>query len=251
VDFLSAGVALQALSASEDLSYFVFNPEFGIVLDFIPIGRGRFRAYFGSPKGSSYRLQGEAMLSQFVDESAKTCPVASQLCEGAKSIGPLASFDVSESWVEHPYADGVALIGEAAGTSDPAFGQGLSLTLRDVRVLGDELSKNPDWDGAGHRYAEQHGKYFFDCHTVEGWLRDLFQNPSASARREKAMPLIGQDPTRVPDHFFSGPDLPVNADACALVSAASAEGRLRSQPRPASQLEQYRRTKGEYDRLLS
>jgi hypothetical protein len=47
---------------------------------------------------------------------------------------------------------------------------------------------------------------------VEGWLRTLFQDPSAEAavRREKAMPLIGQDPTRVPDHIFSGPDLPVN-----------------------------------------
>jgi hypothetical protein len=24
------------------------------------------------------------------------------------------------------------------------------------------------------------------------------------------MPLIAQDPTRLPDHLFSGPDLPVN-----------------------------------------
>jgi menaquinone-9 beta-reductase len=28
--------------------------------------------------------------------------------------------------------------------------------------------------------------------------------------RRKAMPLIEQDPTRVPDHLFSGPDLPAN-----------------------------------------
>jgi 2-polyprenyl-6-methoxyphenol hydroxylase-like FAD-dependent oxidoreductase len=212
VDFLFAGVALEGLSASEDLSYFIFNPQFGMIIGFIPLGRGRFRAYFGYPKGSSYRLQGVAMLSQFVGESAKTYPVASQLYEGAKSIGPLASFDVSESWVEHPYADGVALIGDAAGTSDPTFGQGLSLTLRDVRVLCGELAKDADWDVAGHRYADLHRKYFFDCHTVEGWLRTIFQDPSAEAAacRERAMPLIGQDPTRVPDHLFSGPDLPVN-----------------------------------------
>jgi hypothetical protein len=30
--------------------------------------------------------------------------------------------------------------------------------------------------------------------------------------RQKAMPLIGEDPTRVPDHLFSGPDLEVNDD---------------------------------------
>jgi len=200
------------MSASEELVYFIFNPEFGTMVGFIPIGRNRVRAYFGYPKSSSYRLQGEAMLGQFLSESAKTFPFASQLYEGAKTIGPLASFDVSESWVEHPYAHGVALLGDAAGTSDPTFGQGLNLALRDVRVLRDELAKNPDWDVAGHQYAEQHGRYFFDCHTVEGWLRALFQDPSAeaAARREKAMPLIGQDPTRVPDHIFSGPDLPVN-----------------------------------------
>jgi menaquinone-9 beta-reductase len=212
VDFLFAGVVLSGLSAAENLVYFIFNPEFGTIVGFIPIGKNRFRAYFGYPKSSGYRLQGEQMLSQFVSESAKAFPKAFQLYQGARFIGPLASFDVSESWVEHPYADGVVLIGDAAGTSDPTFGQGLNLTLRDVRVLRDELSMNSDWDAAGHRYADQHGRYFLDCHTVEGWLRTLFQDPSSKAVgiREKAMPLIAQDPTRVPDHLFSGPDLPVN-----------------------------------------
>jgi menaquinone-9 beta-reductase len=203
---------LTGLSAAEDLVYFIFNPEFGTIVGFIPIGRKRFRAYFGYPKSASYRLHGESMLGQFVAESAKTFPAAAQLYEGAKCVGPLASFDVSESWVAHPYANGVALLGDAAGTSDPTFGQGLNLSLRDVRVLRDELLASTDWDTAGHRYAERHGKYFLDCHTVEGWLRTLFQDPSPAAAgiRERAMPLVGQDPTRVPDHLFSGPDLPVN-----------------------------------------
>jgi menaquinone-9 beta-reductase len=34
--------------------------------------------------------------------------------------------------------------------------------------------------------------------------------PVAEARRAKALPLIAEDPTRVPDHLFSGPDLPLN-----------------------------------------
>jgi 2-polyprenyl-6-methoxyphenol hydroxylase-like FAD-dependent oxidoreductase len=66
LDFLFAGVMLNGLSASEDLVYFVFNPEFGTIVGFIPIGKDRFRAYFGYPKSSGYRLQGEQMLSQFV-----------------------------------------------------------------------------------------------------------------------------------------------------------------------------------------
>jgi hypothetical protein len=47
---------------------------------------------------------------------------------------------------------------------------------------------------------------------VEGWLRTLFQDPSAdaSALRARAVPLISEDPTRVPDHIMSGPDLPLD-----------------------------------------
>lgn len=212
LDSFFAGVVVTGLHASEDQVYFIFNSDLGTILGFIPIGKNRFRAYLGYPKKSSSRLQGEQMISHFFQESTKTFPAAAQLYNGARAIGPLASFDVSESWVEHPYSDGVALIGDAAGTSDPSFGQGLNLTLKDVRVLRDELCSNSDWDAAGHHYADQHGKYFLNCHTVEGWLRTLFQDPSpkAAALRQKAMPLIGQDPTRVPDHLFSGPDLPVN-----------------------------------------
>ena len=44
-------------------------------------------------------------------------------------------------------------------------------------------------------------------------LRTLFQDPSpeAAALRPRAMPLIAEDPTRVPEHIFSGPDLPLDA----------------------------------------
>jgi menaquinone-9 beta-reductase len=210
--FLLAGVLLSDVSSPEDLVRFAFNPYFGMLHVVIPIGANRFRAYFGYPKSLGYRLQGGSMLNEFHSESAKVAPYIGQLYEKAKCIGPLASFDVSESCVEHPYRDGVALIGDAAGTSDPTWGQGLSLSLRDARVLRDELAGNSDWHAAGNRYAEQHGKYFRVCQTVEGWLRRLLQDPSPDAAliRQRAMPLIEQDPTRIPDHLNSGPDLPLD-----------------------------------------
>ena len=97
--------------------------------------------------------------------------------------------------------------------SDPTFGQGLSFALRAARVLRDELTNNSDWEVAGRRYAEQHRRSFHACHEVEGWMRTLFQDPSPEAAelRTRAMPLIAEDPTRVPDHILSGPDLPLNA----------------------------------------
>jgi 2-polyprenyl-6-methoxyphenol hydroxylase-like FAD-dependent oxidoreductase len=131
---------------------------------------------------------------------------------GARPIGPLASFQCGDFWVDHPYREGVALVGDAAATSDPAFGQGLSLTVRDVRVLRDQLVTSAQWDAAGHTYAAEHDRYFGVTHTVNHWLRHIFmeQSPAAEAQRLKALPLIAEDPTRVPDHLFSGPELPAD-----------------------------------------
>jgi menaquinone-9 beta-reductase len=211
-DYFMAGVLLTNVHASPETMVAVFNPDLGTWTGLIPQAGGQFRAYFVYPKTTGYRLQGESMLSLFISESAKGYPPVADYCAGAKSVGPLASFDVSDTWVEHPYRDGVALVGDAAATTDPTYGQGLSFALRAARVLRDELANNSDWEAAGHRYAEQHQRSFRACHTVEGWVRSLFQDPSpeAAALRSRAMPRIAEDPTRVPDHIFSGPELPVN-----------------------------------------
>jgi len=210
--YYMAGVLLTDIPAPADIFYAVFNPELGTWSGLIPQGGGRFRAYFVYPKTIGYRLQGDSMLGAFIRESARAYAPLGDLFAHAKSIGPLASFDASDWWVEHPYRDGVALVGDAAATTDPTFGQGLSFAMRAARVLRDELTNNSDWDAAGHRYAEQHQRSFRACHTVEGWYRALFQDPSPEAisLRAKAMPLIAADPTRVPDHILSGPDLPLS-----------------------------------------
>jgi 2-polyprenyl-6-methoxyphenol hydroxylase-like FAD-dependent oxidoreductase len=211
-DYYMAGVLLTNVHASREIFYAVFNPELGTWTGLIPQACDQFRAYFVYPKTMGYRLQGESMLNLFIREAAKGyAPMADYLAD-AKSIGPLASFDASDKWVEHPYRDGVVLVGDAAATSDPTYGQGLSFAMHAARVLRDELTNNSDWEAAGHRYAEQHQRSFHACHVVEGWFRTLFQDPSpeAAALRTRTMPLIAEDPTRVPDHILSGPDLPLN-----------------------------------------
>ncbi|HXY08102.1 MAG TPA: NAD(P)/FAD-dependent oxidoreductase [Terriglobales bacterium] len=207
-----AGVLLTGVKAPADTIHFIFNPVLGMCAVLIPLGNSRFRAYLIYPKTLGYRLQGDTMLGQFISESPRAYPRLAECYAEAKSIGPLASFDASDSWVEHPYRDGVVLVGDAAATTDPTFGQGLSLALRDARTLRDELSRDSDWAAAASRYADQRRVYFRTCHTVEAWFRLLFLDPSpeAAAVRAKAMPLIAEDPTRVPDHINSGLDLPLN-----------------------------------------
>jgi 2-polyprenyl-6-methoxyphenol hydroxylase-like FAD-dependent oxidoreductase len=210
--FLFAGVFLQDVATTAETAFFIFNPDLGLVVGMVPQAKGRFRAYLGYPSTMPYRLQGKEKLGLFAAESAKAVPACRECYAQAKCLGPLASFEGGDSWVEHPYKNGVALIGDAAATSDPSFGQGMSLTLRDARVLRDALLNHSDWDTAGHFYAEQHDSYFHTCHSVTVWFRQLFQeqSPEAALRRQRALPLIAEDPTRVPDHLFGGPDLPAD-----------------------------------------
>jgi 2-polyprenyl-6-methoxyphenol hydroxylase-like FAD-dependent oxidoreductase len=213
--FHFAGVQLTGVRSREDLAIFIFNPELGMVLGMVPQTKGRWRSYLGYPSGcygAGGGLTGGEKLGTFVAETKRAVPMMAEAYADVKSIGPLASFDVSESWAAHPYRDGVALIGDAAATSDPSFGQGMGTTLRDARVLRDALLANADWDVAGHAFAQRHYEYFGNTHKVCGWLRTLFQDPCEQARtlRRRAMPRIAEDLTRVPDHLFSGPDLPAD-----------------------------------------
>jgi 2-polyprenyl-6-methoxyphenol hydroxylase-like FAD-dependent oxidoreductase len=214
--FQFAGVQLTGVRWREDLAPFIFNPELGMAVAMVPQTKGRWRSYLGYPSpgsaGSSVNLQGENRLKTFVAESARAVPIMADAYAQVESIGPLASFDVSESWVAHPYRAGVALLGDAAATSDPTFGQGMATALRSVRVLRDALLRHQDWDQAGHEYASANDRYFQNTHKVCGWMRTLFQDPSADAAalRQRAMPKIAADVMRVPDHVISGPDLPAD-----------------------------------------
>ena len=210
--FQFAGVLLTGVSGRDDIVTFLFNPDFGLVVGIVPGTKQRCRAYLGYPTASGLTLQGSDKLRTFLTESQKVSPALQDLYAQVESVGPLASFEAGENWVEHPYRDGVVLVGDAASTNDPTFGQGMPMTLRDARVLRDTLLAHSDWDLAGHEYARQHDMYFQNCRRVCGWLRTLFQDPApeAQALRQRAMPKIAEDLTRVPDHLFGGPDLPAD-----------------------------------------
>jgi 2-polyprenyl-6-methoxyphenol hydroxylase-like FAD-dependent oxidoreductase len=209
--FFFAGLLLADMTAPEGHAYLLFNPAMGMETAITPVGRGRSRTYVAYQDGAEFRLQGNENIPRFIEEAKRAESVAAYY-DGARAIGPLASFRCGEFWVDHPYKDGVVLIGDAAATSDPAFGQGLSLTVRDARALRDHLRATDDWDAAGHAYATEHDGYYAVTRKVEHWFRNLFleQGPAADSRRARALPLIAEEQTRVPDHFFSGPDLPAD-----------------------------------------
>ena len=206
-----AGQLFKNLATAEDTFIFLGNPQLRRAALLLPIGAGLVRSYLMYDSSKLDRLQGASHVSRFVDECVKT-GLPRECYTAAEPIGPLASFDLTEAWVEHPYRDGVVLIGDAAGSSDPTWGQGLSIAIRDVRELSERLLAGDDWDVASHQYAEAHDNYFQTELRVHGWVFDLFfaEGPEADRIRERAFPLLAAQPDREPDHAFSGLDLPAD-----------------------------------------
>jgi len=209
--YFFAGLMMQGVAVPDTHSYLLFLPQLGQCTAITPAGRGRVRAYVAYPDTQGMKLQGEQNVSNFIAH-AKNAELVSDCFKDAEAIGPLASFRSGDFWVDHPYRDGVALIGDAASTSDPAFGQGLSTTLRDARVLRDSLCADDDWTAAGNAYAIEHDRYSDNVRKATGLFRNMFleQGAEADERRARALPLLAQDGTRAPDHLFSGPELPLD-----------------------------------------
>ncbi len=208
---LIAGVLLDNCCAPDDTGQIYTNSELGQIAAIFPQGRGRVRTYFCYHKDSQPRLQGEGDFQRFIEQCKRT-GADGRFYEGVKMVGPLATFEGTDVWVEHPYRDGIALVGDAAAVSDPSWGQGLPLSLRDARVLGEQLLTAKDWNVAGHAYAQEHDRYYEVIHTVIRWFTDFYLDtgPAADARRARAIPLFTEDPSRQPDAMFSGPDMPID-----------------------------------------
>ena len=79
-------------------------------------------------------------------------------------------------------------------------------------MLTENLLASDDWTSAGHAYAAEHDRYYGNTHAVERWFTELFmaRGPEADLRRARALPLIAEDMTRMPDHINSGPDVPAD-----------------------------------------
>jgi menaquinone-9 beta-reductase len=207
---LFAGLLCDGVAAPSDAAFQITAPGMGLTAYLFPQAGNRSRCYFGWHKETNFaRLQGAHDVER-LQRASEEIGMPREFYANAKAAGPLATFEGADSWVDHPYANGVALVGDAAATSDPTWGQGMSLTLRDVRVLRDSLDAERDWDKAGHAYAAEHDRYYGIVHRVDGWVTHVFMDvdPESDATRARALSLLAQDMSRFPEPPMSGPEAP-------------------------------------------
>ncbi len=118
-----AGVIFEEMPVAEDTAWLVNSFATGQRTLLFPQGGGRVRSYLVCPKEIDHRFQGEKDVATYLEQSVKV-GVPEQALQGARAVGPLATFSGADTWVQHPYRERVALIGDAAATSDPSYGRG-------------------------------------------------------------------------------------------------------------------------------
>lgn len=203
-----AGVLVENVRASEERCICMINVFRSRMVLYFPQTASTGRAYLVSRMESGVRLNGSSDFQLFLQECTRS-GLAAGLLDGARQAGPLATFVGADSWVQHPYENGIALIGDAAATSDPTWGQGLSLTLRDARELRNALLADVNWDAAGHAYAAVHDRYSSQVRTTNSWFTQIMlqRGPEADALRARVFPQTASDRFVLPDTIVAGPDL--------------------------------------------
>lgn len=192
-----------------------YDPKGGRMVIAMRIAPGRNRIYLIYHKDIlPKRLSGRHSVEEMVRQ-LKATGAPGHWFDRARQAGPFASFDGSHRWVDRPYRDGVVLIGDTAAATDPAWGRGLSRTLRDVRLLRDQLLDSSDWRSAAEAYASDHDDFYGRMRRLEAMETALLfeRGEAADRRREHAFALFARDPTRIPDATGLGPEAPSDDQA--------------------------------------
>jgi 2-polyprenyl-6-methoxyphenol hydroxylase-like FAD-dependent oxidoreductase len=171
--------------------------EGDLVFFILPQRAGRVRLYLLWSHDQPRRFAGSAGPRRFLDSYRFACLPGSESIVQARPAGPCATYPVYDTWTDQPMTAGLALIGDAAGYSDPLIGQGLSVALRDVRILSDVLLTGRDWSPAALRpYAEERAERMRRlrfCSALTTTLRGEF-GPEARQRRRRARVLMQAEP---------------------------------------------------------
>ena len=127
---------------------FVSGTEGDRMLFVFPQIDRRARLYLGFRADDKNRLAGSDKTAAFLDAFRCSMIPDSGRIADAMPAGPCAAYPMYDAWVDTPAVDGIVLIGDAAGFSNPLIGQGLSIAMRDVRLVSEAMLATEDWSAS-------------------------------------------------------------------------------------------------------
>lgn len=112
----------------------------------LPRTGGRVRLYLMHDIRQKGRFIGPQGPRQFLDSFGFACIPGSDMFAAARVAGPCVFYPMNDAWTAQPHRPGAVLVGDAAGWNDPIIGQGLSIALRDVRMVAQALLGDRYWN---------------------------------------------------------------------------------------------------------
>jgi 2-polyprenyl-6-methoxyphenol hydroxylase-like FAD-dependent oxidoreductase len=177
----------QAIGTEGDFAFLVF-----------PQGGGRLRVYGSYSLDERRRFSGPDGPARFLEAFRMKCSPENRFIAEGRQAGPLRSYFNNDSWTDRPFAEGIVLIGDAAGWNDPINGLGLSITYRDVRMVSELLLADDSWAPAlFESYADERHERMRRLRFV-GSLQaalDAEFGPHARARRHRFLEQSKRDPS--------------------------------------------------------
>lgn len=140
-----AGLLLDDLEMPDDMD--AIGGEGDLMFVLFHQGGGRARAYLIPGLSGQHRFAGREATQNFLDAWDFDCFPYSKSIAAGTPAGPCKTYPGDDTWTASPYAPGVVLIGDAAGHNDPIIGQGLSIAMRDARMVRDLVidgARSPD-----------------------------------------------------------------------------------------------------------
>jgi 2-polyprenyl-6-methoxyphenol hydroxylase-like FAD-dependent oxidoreductase len=105
-----------------------------------PQGHDLLRLYGSYQFADKSRFDGPDRRAKLIDAFSRlSCLPYAEAISASTPVGPFNSFSNEDHWIDDPTLPGIALIGDAAGHNDPIIGQGLSIALRDARLVSEIL----------------------------------------------------------------------------------------------------------------
>lgn len=192
---LFGGLLVADLDWPDDISIVGTEREVNFLL--FPQGRGRARLYLGYALEQRHRFAGPDAAAAFLRAFDLTCVPGSERIRQASPAGPCAAYSNEDTWTDAPFADGVVLVGDAAGYNDPIIGQGLSIALRDVRLVSELVLGTTAWSPELFApYAEERRERMRRLRFSAALISTLYAEfgADAVARRRRALARFREDP---------------------------------------------------------
>jgi menaquinone-9 beta-reductase len=198
----------QSIGVDGDFGFYVF-----------PQGQGRIRLYATHDLDQPNRFAGDGAAERFLRAFDRpSIPCGGALAQG-QPAGPCNGFGNNDVWIDNPVAPGIVLIGDAAGHNDPSGGQGISIALKDARLVSEALEASNVWTSETFapyvsQRREQMRRIRFSTRllatyrmefTDEARLRRLNGRQRMAADPELMLPFLAMQkgPFAVPSEAFS------------------------------------------------